>query len=411
MTPADTLRVLFDEGLAAVSPARCVPPHLPAPPRGRTVIVGAGKAAAAMAAAATSHFPGATGLVVTRYGHGVDGAGIEVMEAGHPLPDASSEVAARRVLAAVGGLNADDLVLCLLSGGGSALLTLPRRGVSLADQRDLGAQLLRTGATIHEVNLVRSHLSAIKGGRLAAACRPAPVVTLAISDVPGDDVAVIASGPTVGNASRGTEALAILQRDRVTVPAHVRECLLRPSAPLPPAHPEDRAVVIASAADALGAAADAARAHGLEPVVLGDALQGEARQLAARHAALALRMAAEPADRPRVLLSGGETQVAVRGSGRGGRNTEYGLALALRLAGAPGVWALACDTDGIDGSSDHAGCVVMPDTLARAQALGMDPQVHLADNDAHPLFAALDDLVWTGPTRTNVNDFRAILVR
>ncbi len=385
--PREFLRSLFDAALAAASPAVCVPPQLPDPAtvKGRIVVVGAGKAAAAMAAAvenAWSHdLHRVTGLVVTRYGHGVPTRRIEVVEAAHPVPDAAGQDAARRVLAAVQGLKADDLVLALMSGGGSALLALPAPGVTLAAKQARTRELLKGGASIHEINAERKRLSAIKGGKLAAAALPARVLTLAISDVPGDDPATIASGPTV-------------------------------PAPDDPAFPFCTTRVIATARDALRAAADAALRAGVTPLILGDRIEGEAREVAKVMAGIALscKFAAQPLAAPCVLLSGGETTVTVKGGGRGGRNAEFLLALAIALKGEPGISAIACDTDGIDGSEDNAGALLGPDTLARAQNCGLDARARLADNDAYGFFAALGDLVVTGPTRTNVNDFRALLI-
>jgi len=383
--PRAFLRSLFDAALAAASPAVCVPPNLPDPAtvKGRIVVVGAGKAAAAMAAAVETawagHLDRLSGLVVTRYGHGVPTCRIEVVEAAHPVPDAAGQDAARRILASVQGLSADDLVLALMSGGGSALLALPAPGVTLAAKQARTKELLRSGATIHEINAERKRLSAIKGGKLAAAALPARVLTLAISDVPGDDPATIASGPTV-------------------------------PAPGDPAFPFCTTRVIANARDALQAAADAARQAGVTPLILGDRIEGEAREVAKAMAGIALscRHAAQPLAPPCVLLSGGETTVTVKGSGRGGRNSEFLLALAIALKGEAGISAIACDTDGIDGSEDNAGALIDAETLRRAGE--MDARARLMDNDAYGFFQALGDLVVTGPTRTNINDFRAILV-
>ncbi|MGE0745599.1 MAG: glycerate kinase [Rhodospirillales bacterium] len=411
MSPRETLRALFDSAVAAADPARIVPAHLPAAPAGHTVVVGAGKAAAAMARAVEDHWPGPlSGLVVTRYGHGVPCRRIEVVEAGHPLPDGAGRDAAARILALAGALGPDDLLLCLVSGGGSALLVQPALGLALDDKQALTRQLLRSGAAIGEMNCVRKHLSAIKGGRLAAAAFPARTLALVISDVPGDDPATVASGPTVADPTTAAEALAVLDRYRIDVPPAIRRHLEGPDAETPkPGDPRlarSSVRLIATAKDALAAAAAAARAGGFAPTVLGDALEGEAADLARAHARLALA-----APRPGVILSGGETTVTVGpAGGRGGRNGEYLLALAVALDGAAGVHALACDTDGIDGSEDNAGAVIGPDTLARAAAAGLDPVAMLRGHDSFGLFAALGDLVVTGPTRTNVNDFRAILL-
>jgi hydroxypyruvate reductase len=411
--PAGLLRALFDAALAAASPDR-VRAHLPAPPHGRTVVIGAGKAAAAMARAVEDAWSGPlSGLVVTRYGHGVPCERIEVIEAAHPVPDDAGERAARHMLERVAGLSRDDLVVCLLSGGGSALLALPAAGVTLADKQHLARALLASGASIAEINCVRKHVSAIKGGRLALACAPARVCTLAISDVPGDDPAVIASGPTVADPTTCADARAVLARYSIAPPpaidAHLRAARDETPKPGDLRLANTSFTIVARARDALEAAAALARQRGMAPLLLGDALQGEARALAAAHAEL-VRAARRERTLPCVLLSGGETTVTVRGRGRGGRNSEYLLALALALDGEPGAHALACDTDGIDGTQDNAGALLAPDTLARARALGVDAAERLRDNDAYGFFAALGDLIVTGPTRTNVNDFRAILL-
>lgn len=417
------LREMFDAAIACAQPAVCVPAHLPAAPRGRMIVVGAGKASAAMARAVEDHWPGAlSGLVVTRYGYAVPCQRIEVIEAAHPVADDAGLRGARRLLELVRNLSADDLVLCLISGGGSALLPLPLDGLSLADEQELSRVLLKSGAPIAEMNCVRRHLSAIKGGRLAAACHPARVLTLLISDVPGDHPLDIASGPTVGDPTTCADALAILRRYDIPLPAVALELLESGRAGGGPAEsvkPDDprlagaSARVIAAPQRALEAAADVARRAGVTPFILGDAIEGEAREVGKVMAGIALQVAryGQPFRAPCVLLSGGETSVTVRGSGRGGRNVEFLLALALALDGCPGVDALAGDTDGVDGQEEIAGACISPDTLARARALGLKPQDVLADNDAHTLFTALGDSVVTGPTLTNVNDFRAVLVR
>lgn len=409
------LKRLFAAAVDAVTPARCVPPNLPPPPLGRTVVIGFGKGAAAMARAVEDHWSGPfSGVVVTRYGHGDTGTRrIAVIEASHPLPDTQCLVAADAVLAAVAGLTADDLVICLASGGGSSLLVRPAAGITLDEKRAVTGALLRSGATILEINTVRKHLSEIKGGRLALACRPARVVNLVISDVPGDDASVVACGPTIANHTRSAEARAILAKYRIIVPETIARHLATAAAETPPPdHPGFGRVttrIIATAKDALAAAAAVAEGAGYETQVLGDAIEGEARQVAIEHAGLARKVAAT--GQPGIILSGGETSVTVTGPGRGGRNCEYLLALALALDGHSGIHALAADTDGIDGSEDNAGAVIGPDSLIRARALGLDPAAILAENDSYSLFAALGDLVMTGPTRTNVNDFRAILIR
>ncbi|MGZ3184141.1 MAG: glycerate kinase type-2 family protein [Telluria sp.] len=414
LTPRELLLHLFERAVAAVDPAAAIAPFLPAPPRGRTVVVGAGKGSARMAAGLERLWNGPLeGVVVTRYGHGADTRAIEVIEAGHPVPDEASELAARRILAAVQGLGPDDLVIALMSGGGSALLSLPAPGLPAAEKRDLNRALLRCGAPIGAINCVRRHLSAIKGGRLALACHPARVVTLVVSDVPDDDPAVVASGPTVPDGTRAADARALLERYGLPLSPAVAAVLANPAlaAPLPddPRLARNSVHVVATAQVALEAAAAAARAAGITPLILSSSLEGEAREVALVHAALARQARAhgQPAAPPCVLLSGGETSVTVRGKGRGGRNTEFLLALALALGGARGIHALACDTDGIDGSEDNAGALLDPSSLARSR---LDPRELLANNDAYSFFEDLGDLVITGPTCTNVNDFRAIYV-
>ena len=411
------LREMFDAAIAAASPALCVPPHLPKPPKGRTIVVGAGKAAAAMAAAVEANWVGPIeGLVVTRYGHGAPCKHIEVVEAAHPVPDAAGREAARRILEKVQGLGPDDLVLCLISGGGSALLALPAPGLTLEDKQAVNKALLRSGAHIGEMNCVRKHLSAIKGGRLAVAAAPARVISLAISDVPGDDLSVIASGPTVPDKTTCAEAIAVLEKYKIDAPRAIMDHLTGPSAETPKPGDERFSrvenILIATPQDALEAAAKVASSRGYQPLILGNALEGEARDVALVHAGIAKQVATfgQPIAPPCAIISGGETTVTVRGNGRGGRNTEFLLALALALGGQEGIAAIAADTDGIDGSEDNAGALVLPDTLARAEAAGIDVKAHLANNDAYGVFSGLGDLLMTGPTRTNVNDFRVILV-
>lgn len=417
LDPPAVLRELFDVAVAAVSAERCVPPALPAPPdspRGRTIVLGAGKAAAVMARAAEDHWPAAplSGLVVTRHGHGVPCRRIEVVEAAHPVPDAAGVDAARRILGLARGLGPDDLVLVLLSGGGSALLALPADGITLEDKREVTTALLRSGASIHAINAVRKHLSAVKGGRLALACAPARLVTLAISDVPGDDPAVIASGPTVPDPSTFADARLVLERYGIRPPAAVRRRLEEAADETPkpgdPVFERSEYRLIATAGMALAAAAARARELGLTARVLGEAIEGEARDVGREHAGAALRAPLD--ERPCVLLSGGETTVTVRGPGRGGRNSELALAFALAAAGRPDVWLLAADSDGIDGTGDHAGAIAGPGTLAAARVAGIDPEAALAGNDSLKVFEAAGGLVVTGPTRTNVGDFRAVLV-
>ena len=417
MEPRAFLLGLFGAAVNAVGANACLPPFLPPPPAGRTIVIGAGKAAAAMARSVEAAWPGPlSGLVVTRYGHGVPCQRIEVVEAAHPVPDAAGRQAAERILQMVAQLGTDDLVLCLISGGGSALLALPAPGITLEHKQQLGRALLRSGASISEINCVRKHLSRIKGGRLGLACSPARVVTLLISDVPGDDPATIASGPTLPDASTCADALAVLARYHIAAPAEVLEHLRSGAGETP--KPGDARFanhsvqVVASAQTALEAAAAYARRAGVAAHILSDAMQGEAREVGIVHAALARQVAqrGQPFARPCLILSGGETAVTVRGQGRGGRNAEFLLSLALALDGEAGVHALACDTDGIDGSEDNAGALCGPDTLARARALGLSARAMLDNNDGYGFFSALDELVVTGPTRTNVNDLRALLI-
>ena len=415
--PRALLARMFDAAVGAAQPARCIPPHLPTPPRGRTVVIGAGKASAAMAQALERHWPGAlSGLVVTRYGYAVPCARIEIVEAAHPVPDAAGLAAAGRMRALVAGLDADDLVICLISGGGSALLPQPGEGVTLADKQAINRALLKSGASISEMNCVRRHLSAIKGGRLAAACHPARVVNLLISDVPGDNPIDIASGPTVADPTTCADALEIVRRYAIDLPAGARALL--ESGHGETIKPGDARLagvethLVATPWMALEAAAAVARAAGVTPVLLGDRLEGEARDVAKVMAGIALqaRQYGHPAAAPCVLLSGGETTVTVRGNGRGGRNVEFLLALAVTLDGAPGIHAVAGDTDGVDGLEEIAGALATPDTLSRAWAKGIRPRDSLDNNDGHGFFEALGDSLVTGPTLTNVNDFRAILI-
>jgi hydroxypyruvate reductase len=422
----EVLHALFDAALQAADPARALPAYLPRPVAGRTVVIGAGKASAAMAQAFERAWPSSLanpleGLVVTRHGHAAACDRIEIVEASHPVPDPAGEDAARRILELARGLGPDDQLVCLISGGGSALLALPAPGLTLADKQAVTRALLRSGATIGEINTVRKHLSAIKGGRLAAAAAPAAVVTLTISDVPGDDAAVIASGPTVPDPTSFADARAVLAKYRITEPYAVIEHLTAAAEETPkpgdPIFNRTRYAMIASPQQALAAAADAAQARGIAPIVLSDRIEGESRDVAAVHAAIALQIAAgrfrvgdTVVTPPVVLLSGGETTVTVQGGGRGGRNSEFLLALTASLDGAPGIAALACDTDGIDGTEDNAGAMVYPDTIARAASRGSAIKGALARNDGYGFFAAIGDLVVTGPTLTNVNDFRAILV-
>ncbi|MGR2739121.1 glycerate kinase type-2 family protein [Billgrantia sp. Q4P2] len=415
---SEWLRRLADVAVTAVHPDSLVADLLPDPPPGRTVVVGAGKAAASMAAALERAWqmrcPEAplSGLVVTRYGHGEPCSVIEVLEASHPMPDDLGEKAARRMLDAVAELGEEDRVIALISGGGSALMTLPAEGITLADKQAINRGLLRCGAPISQMNTVRRHLSAIKGGRLAAAAHPAQVVTWLISDIPGDVATQIASGPTLPDRSTPADALAVLERYAIDVPAHVRQHLERDhSAPSPDdeAFERDDSVTLARAHDALEAARITVEEAGVTVRVLGDDLEGEARELGRTQARMALEARDEIAS-PLLILSGGETSVTVIGDGRGGRNVEYLLGLFEALQGAEGIHALAIDTDGIDGSEDNAGALFSPDDWTRAKEQGLDPAAYLSRNDAYTFFQALDRLIVTGPTRTNVNDFRAILV-
>lgn len=431
LDPRAFLRSLFDAAIAAAQPSRVMAVHLPPPPKGRTVVIGAGKAGGAMAEAVDALWPQAaplSGLVVTRYGHVPPAyqqrrGRIEVVEASHPVPDEAGAQAARRIVELTRGLTADDLVLCLISGGGSALLSMPAEGLTLADKQRINKALLHSGANITEMNCVRKHLSAIKGGRLAAMCAPARVLTLLVSDVPGDDPSVIASGPTVPDASTCADALAILKRYRIDIPAVALEGLQRGTLETP--KPGDARFnghqlrLIATPLASLQAAADAAHAVGMHAHILSDEIEGESREIGKVHAAMARAIArrGQPFAKPCVILSGGETTVTVKPgadthtrAGRGGRATEFLLGCAIALQAEPNVWALAGDTDGIDGVESNAGALVTPTTLARAAALGLKAQEQLDANDAWHFFEPLGDLVITGPTFTNVNDFRALLV-
>jgi hydroxypyruvate reductase len=416
-SPRALLVKMFEAAIESAQPGHCVPLHLPEPGTGRTIVIGAGKASSAMARALEQHWVGPlTGLVVTRYGYAAPCERIEIVEAAHPVPDQAGLDAARRMMSLVQGLSADDTVICLISGGGSALLPLPLEGITLEDKQLVNRALLASGATIGEMNCVRRHLSGIKGGRLAAACHPARVVTLLISDVPGDRPADIASGPTVGDPTTCLDALAIVKRYGIELPAAVREVLesgrgesIKPGdARL--ARCETR--MIATPQMALEAAAVVAREAGITPYILGNAIEGEARDVGKAMAGMALQVAeyGQPFAKPCVMLSGGETTVTVRGQGRGGRNVEFLLSLGLTLEGRAGIHAIAGDTDGVDGQEEIAGAVLAPDTLARAWGLGIKPADSLQNNDGHGFFGALGDSVVTGPTLTNVNDFRAVLV-
>ncbi|MDE1985106.1 MAG: glycerate kinase [Alphaproteobacteria bacterium] len=415
--PRVLLRQMFDAAILAAQPSYCVPPHLPAPPKGRLIVIGAGKASAAMARAVEDHWPGPLqGLVVTRYGYAVPCERIEIVEAAHPVPDSAGLDAAKRILAVAEAAGSDDTVLCLISGGGSALLPLPLEGITLEDKQIVNRALLASGATISEMNVVRRHLSAIKGGRLGAAVYPAKLVTLLISDVPGDALTDIASGPTVADSTTCADALAIVRRYGIVLPAAVLAALtsgrgesIKPGDPrFAPATTR----MVATPQMALEAAAKMAHAAGLPVHILGDSIEGEARDVGKVMAGITAQVAVrgQPFVPPCVLLSGGETTVTVRGTGRGGRNVEFLLSLGIALDGRAGLWALAGDTDGVDGLEEIAGAILTPDTLARAWAKGIRPRDALANNDGHGFFGALGDAVVTGPTLTNVNDFRAILI-
>jgi len=414
------LRDLFDAALAAARPATCLAPYIEKlqPPKGKTIVIGAGKASAAMARAVEDRWNHPLeGLVVTRYGYGEDCKRIEIVEAAHPVPDEKGRAAAGRILDKVKGLSPDDLVLCLISGGASALLALPAPGLTLADKQEVNRALLKSGAHIGEMNTVRKHLSAIKGGRLAIAAQPARVLSWLISDVPNDDPGVIGSGPTVADRTTFADAIAVLAKFKIDPPAAVRAHLEAGAAgkieetpkPADPRLKRVETIIVATPQRSLDAAAALARSRGCVVVMLGDNLEGEARELGAVHALKALDLA-KRSSKPTVILSGGETTVTVRGKGRGGRNVEYLMGEAIEADGAPQIWGLAADTDGVDGAEDIAGAIFTPDTLARARAKGRDPKAMLDDNDGHGCFGMLGDSLVTGPTRTNVNDFRATLI-
>jgi glycerate 2-kinase len=415
MNERQLLRKMFE-----ASPDKAVPANLPPPPAGRTVVVGAGKAAASMARAVEAHWPAdkpLSGLVVTRYGHGVGPLKrIEVVQAAHPIPDAAGQQAASRILDLVKGLGPDDLALCLISGGGSALLSLPAPGITLDDKQALNRALLKSGANINEINCVRKHLSAIKGGRLALAAAPAKILSLIISDVPGDDPSVIASGPTTPDTTTLADAKAVLRRYGIVPPPSVQARLDDSACETPkpgdPAFARSETRIIAAPQASLEAAAEVAAQAGYRLLILGDAIEGEAREVGKVMAGIARQVAVhgQPAPAPCVLVSGGETTVTVGGAGRGGRNVEFLLSLAVELDGRPRIFAIAGDTDGVDGAEDVAGAIVTPDSLERARRAGLNARASLAENDGHGFFGALGDQVVTGPTLTNVNDFRAVLI-
>ena len=415
--PRSLLRAMFDAAVASAQPAAVVPAHLPAPPRGRLIVIGAGKASGAMARAVEDNYKGPLeGLVITRYGYAVPCERIEIVEAAHPVPDEAGLMAARRIAALVSSLNEDDLVLCLISGGGSALMPAPAEGLTLVDKQAINTALLKSGASIGEMNCVRRHLSTLKGGRLAALCHPARVLTLLISDVPADHLPDIASGPTVADASTCNDALAIVSRYGIELPTAARQLLesgagetIKPGDPRL-ARAETR--LISSPQIGLEAGAAVARAAGYGVCILGDSIEGEAREVGRVMAGITRQVAVhgQPVQAPCVLLSGGETTVTVRGNGKGGRNVEFLLALGLALKSQPGVYAMAGDTDGVDGVAEIAGALLMPDTLIRARAQDLNPAQSLDNNDGHGFFGALGDAVITGPTLTNINDFRVVLI-
>ena len=418
VAPRELLTRLFEAAIEAAQPVHCLPHFLPEAPRGHLLVIGIGKASASMAKAFEDHWPGPfTGLALTRYGYQLPCERFEVIEAAHPVPDEAGLRASRRIMAMVGGLSADDTVLFLISGGGSALLTLPYEGISLADKQAVNRELLRSGPNICEMNVIRRHLSAIKGGRLAAACHPARVISLLISDVPGDSPVDIASGPTVADPTPCEEALALVKRYGMNLPASAMAVL--ESGRGESVKPGDVRLaraethLITTPQIALEAAAQVARAAGITPYILGDSIEGEARDVGKVMAGLARQVAMrqQPFTPPCVLLSGGETTVTLRGKGRGGRNVEFLLSLGISLDGLEGVYALAGDTDGVDGVEEIAGAYLAPDSLQRAWAKGIPPKDALANNDGHGFFSALGDSIVTGPTLTNVNDFRAILIQ
>ena len=411
------MRAMFDAAVKAALPLNCIPAHIPSPPKGRTIVVGAGKASAAMAQVFEKNWNAPLeGLVVTRYGHGADCKDIEIIEASHPVPDDAGTHAAARMLKMLEGLSKDDLVVALISGGGSALLSLPANGISAEDKRTVNRALLKSGAPISEMNCVRKHLSAIKGGRLAAAAYPARVVTLVISDVPGDDLAAVASGPTVADSTTFAQARHIISKYEIDVPVSVTAHLAAAQDETP--KPDDprlvnaKATCIASPQKSLEAAATIAKAAGYEPIILGDAIEGEAREVGIVMAGVAMQVKryGQPIKKPCAIISGGETTVTVKGNGAGGRNVEFLLSLAIKLGGADGIHALAGDTDGVDGAREVAGAYITPTSLDDARKLKIDPWASLSDNDAHIFFQSINMQIITGPTRTNVNDFRVILI-
>ncbi|MCK5296158.1 MAG: glycerate kinase [Alphaproteobacteria bacterium] len=409
---------LFESAVSAATPSKRIKQFLPSPPKGKTIVIGAGKAAASMAKAVEENWEGSlSGLVVTRYGHSLPCEKIKVIEASHPVPDDKGEKATKQMLSMVKELGKDDLVICLISGGGSALLTAPADGIDMNDKRTITKALLKSGADIAEMNCVRKHLSAVKGGRLALAAYPARIVSLLISDVVGDNPSVIASGPTVPDPTTCKDAINILEKYNIPVKEKILE-LLR-SGELESPKPENSKLekseikLVSTPHEALLAAAETARKHGVTPIILGDAIEGEAKEVAKVMAGITASVMRwkEPVKPPCVILSGGETTVTVKGNGRGGRNAEFLLGLGVALnTSVEKIWAIACDTDGIDGTEDNAGAVLTPDSFVKARELGINPETFLADNNAYVFFESLGDLIKTGPTRTNVNDFRAIYI-
>lgn len=418
LSPEECLKLLFNEGLRAADPGQCVPPCLPERPKGRALVISAGKAAASMARAVEKSWgTDIEGIAVTRYGHATHCDAIEVIEAAHPVPDDRGEIAARRLLAEAEKLGEDDMLLCLISGGGSALLGVPADGLSFDDKKAINSVLLKSGAPIGEMNIVRKHLSAIKGGRLAKAAYPAKVVTIAISDVPGDDPSVIASGPTVADESTSQQALEVIEKYNISIPDHVRRHLETAESETP--KPGDKifenctTILATRPADMVAKVEENAGQMGFKVVGLGADIEGEARDIGKSHAELALKYSLQmkPGDKPIAIISGGETTVTIsQKAGRGGRNCEYILSLAVHLNGAENIYALACDTDGIDGSEDNAGALIFPDTLDRAENANCSPNQYLEHHDSYNLFSKIGDLHMTGPTLTNVNDLRVILV-
>jgi hydroxypyruvate reductase/glycerate 2-kinase len=411
--PQVILRSLFDTAVDAADPVRAVAANLPKPPKGRTMVVGAGKAAIQMAAAVEANWQGPLeGFVVAPHGYASPLKRIETVHARHPVPDQGSLAAAEKALALAATLGKDDLLIALISGGGSALMSKPAPGIAMEEKLGLVAALLKCGANIAELNCVRKQVSAVKGGRLAQAAGEASIHTLVISDVPGDDPAIVASGPTVADPTAKRDALTVLERYRIAIPASVRRWLEAPDETRQPLRRDNQVRVIVSPQASFRAASAKAREMGLNVLYLGDRIEGESREVAKVHAGIALQILQndEPVKKPCVVLSGGETSVTVRGKGRGGRNVEFILSLAIALAGENGIHALVGDTDGVDGMEQIAGARISPDTLDRARGLGLDALAFLENNDAHSFFEKLGDQVVTGPTQTNVNDFRAILV-